>query len=291
MSDPEKIRSSQTPETDTPRASLLASGVSTLITLIKDFFVDIFRYREYLKQSVARDLRRRYKRSVLGYFWSMLNPLIMMVILAVVFSNIMRQNIDDYAVFLFAGMLPFTYFNATATGCLATIRANASIIDQVAVPKYIFPLSVGFSALIDFLLSILPLLLVMIVFGRPVEASVLFLPILLMPMFFVAMGVGLCVAVSNVFFEDTQHLVDVAFRALYFLCPVLYARELLPEWLQHIVVLNPMFLLVEFNRAIFYGGTLPPMGIFLLNFTGSLLLLAAGLWVFKKTERKFVYHL
>ena len=122
--------------------------------LLRDFLVNAYSYREYLIQSVARDLRKRYKRSTLGYLWSMLHPLLMMTILAVVFSNIMRHSIEAYAVFLFTGMLPWTYFSVTSKGCLGTIRANARIIDQIDVPKYIFPLSTAFSGLADFFFSL-----------------------------------------------------------------------------------------------------------------------------------------
>lgn len=259
--------------------------------LLIEFFLDMFRYREYLKQSVARDLRRRYKRSVLGYFWSMLNPLLMMAILAVVFSSIMRQNIDNYAVFIFCGMLPFTYFSSTALGSLGTVRANARIIEQVSVPTYIFPLSLGISGMVDFILSLLPLLVVMLVFGTPITAAVLALPILLIPLFCITMGVSLIVAVSNVFFEDTQHLLDVILRGLYFLCPVLYSRELLPEWLQPWVVLNPLFGQIEFMRDIFFHGRLPEFIPWAINSAGCLLLLLVGLAIFKKSEKKFVYFL
>lgn len=264
---------------------------SIAIGLLQEFVSDIFRYREYLKQSVARDLRRRYKRSVLGYAWSMLNPLLMMTILAVVFSSLMRQNIENYAVFLFCGMLPYNYFNQTCLGCLGTIRANAKIIEQVAVPKYIFPLSMGISGLVDFLLSLLPLVLVMYVCGTPLQTSVIVLPILIIPLFCVTMGLSLIIAVSNVFFEDTQHLVDVVLRALYFLCPILYSKELLPEWLQPWVVLNPMFGQIEFMREIFYYGTIPDFIPWLINSTACLIILIIGLAVFRRSEKKFVYFM
>ena len=99
------------------------------------------------------------------------------------------------------------------------------------------------------------------------------------------------VAVSNVFFEDTQHLIEVVFRALYFLCPVLYSREQLPGWLQDWVVLNPMFCIIEFMRGLFYEGALPAVGVYLINFTACLCFLSLGLFVFRKAEQKFVYFL
>ena len=266
-------------------------GGSTPVALIVDFFRSAYEYREYIRQSVARDLRHRYKRSVLGYVWSMLNPLLMMMILTVVFANLMQQNITDYAVFLISGMLPFNYFSITSLACLGTIRSNARIIDQLPVPKTIFPLSIATSGMIDFLLSLFPLILVMLVCRHPISLTILALPLVLIPMFFVTMGVSLTLAAANVFFEDTQHLSDVMFRALYFLSPVLYARHLLPEWIQPWVALNPMFPIIEYNRGIFYDAALPPMGAYLITLASSTLVLAFGLWVFRKTEQKFVYFL
>ena len=262
------------------------------LKLFKELVFNIYLYREYLKQSVARDLRKQYKRSYLGYLWSMLNPLLMMSILAVVFSSIMRQNIEDYAVFLFTGMIPFAYFNSTLNGCLGTIRANSKIIDQMPVPKYLFPLSVAFSNLVTFFLSLIPLIIVTLVLGRSLEFTMLALPIILLPLFLVSLGGALVLACANVFFEDTAHLIQVVLRALYFLSPILYRRDQLPEWLQEIVIyLNPMFLLIEFMRDLFYHGTLPELATYSLHLLGCFLVLYIGLYVFKKSEGKFIYYI
>lgn len=262
----------------------------TFLKLFRDFFTNVYLYREYLKQSVARDLRKKYKRSVLGYLWSMLNPLFMMIILAVVFSNIMHR-VDNYAVFLFSGMLAWGYFDGTVQMCLGTIRANSRIIDQLPVPKFIFPLSVALYNIVTFLLSLVPMVLVMLYTGHPISWSLLYLPVVLIPLFFITMGTGLLFAVSNVFFEDTQHLVGVIFKALYFLCPILYARDHLPSWLVHWVVLNPMFGIIESMRAIFYDGIAPNWETYGWNLGGSLLILAFGLWVFRKADDKFIYFI
>lgn len=260
--------------------------------LVFDFFKNLSIYKEYLKQSVARDLRKRYRRSFLGYIWSMLQPLLMMCILSLVFAKIMNQNIKEYAIFLFTGMLPWRYFLSTVTECLNSVRANAKIFEQIPVPKYIFPVSIALSNLADLLFSLVPLLLLMLVLGAPIKASILFLPFILLTLFFVSVGVGLLLAVSNIFFEDTQHLSGVFFQALYFLSPILYKPDLLhPSLAKSMAVINPMFQIIQNMRAIFVQGHLPGLLSYSWAFIYSLLLLAFGLIIFRKSENKFLYFL
>ena len=267
------------------------SQTATPGVLLTDFFQTIYRYREYLKQSVARDLRKRYKRTVLGYVWSMLNPLLMMTILAVVFSKIMNRSTDDYAVFLFSGLLPWRYFQATVSTCLGSISSNVKLMNQVPVPKYLFPLAHSFSNLTDFFLTIVPLFVVMLVLGRDFPVTILALPIVLLPLFFFSVGMGMLFAVSNVFFQDTKHLTGVILQALYFLCPILYSRDQLPEYLFPYITLNPMFGIIEMMRGLFYDGQLPELLSYSYIFFGSFFFLLFSLWLFRKADDKFIYFI
>lgn len=262
------------------------------VVLLPDLVRNVVMYREYLIQSVLRDLRTKYKRSVLGYVWAMLHPLAMMAILAVVFSGMMRIPIEAYAVFLLCGMLPYNFFQSTVLMSLNSIRANAKLFGQVPVPKYLFVLSLTFSNLFNFVVALLPLLLLMLVFGRPLPVTALAFPVVVIPIVMVTVGIALILAASNVFFEDTLHLSQVALQALYFLTPVLYRREDLPANLAELlVVINPLFNQIEFIRAIFYHGSLPDPLAFALNGLVSLGTLLFGLWVFKASEDKFLYFI
>jgi ABC-type polysaccharide/polyol phosphate export permease len=269
----------------------MGTGALVQKSILLDFFSQVYLYREYLKQSVLRDLRIRYKRSVLGYFWTVLHPLGMMAVLSLVFSKIMRIPVQDYAVFLFPGMLAWNYFHSTTVMSLGNIRANARLFGQIPLPKYIFIVSLVTSNLINMLLAYIPLLIIMLVVGRPIGPSALFLPIALLPLVFVTIGVSLFVATSNVFYDDTLHLCEVGLQALYFMCPVLYHREMLPSWLVDVLVLNPLFYQIEFIRGLFYDAKLPDPELFLLNLTGSLVILLIGLKVFSVSEKKFLYFL
>ena len=188
-------------------------------------------------------------------------------------------------------MIPFAYFSGTNNASLGTIRANARIIDQVPVPKYIFPLSIAFSNMVTFLFSLVPLMLVTLVLGRSIPPTIFAIPLVMIPLFIASVGTSLILASANVFFEDTAHLTEVVLRGLYFLSPILYSRDQLPDWLQDYIIFNPMFCLVEFMRDLVYYGKFPAFSAYAIHFCGCLALLVLGLYVFRKSESKFIYFL
>ncbi|MBL7663278.1 ABC transporter permease [bacterium] len=259
--------------------------------VISDFISQVLRYREYLYQSVLRDLRRRYKRSILGYFWSIAHPLMMMIVLATVFSHIMRIEIKDYAIFLFAGLLPWNFFSSTAMMSLHSIRSNARLFSHVPIPKYIFVLSIAASNFVNYLLALIPLLLMILVAGRTVPATIVLLPLVLIPFILAVLGISMLLAASNVFFEDTHHLAEVGMSVLYFLSPVLYHRGLLPQSLVKYLVYNPFFTQIEFIRAVVYDGVFPDFSVFLCNLLASILIFVIALVIFRKVEDKFLYFI
>ncbi len=259
--------------------------------LVADFFIQLYSYREYLKQSVIRDLRKKYKRSSLGYLWTMLHPLAMMLIISTVLSHIVGISFKDYAVFFLIGLLAWNYFNSTTMMSLSSVRENARLFGQVAIPKYIFIVSIAASNFFNYILALVPLLLVMLITGHPIHWTVIAFPIVVLPLLLITIGVALILAVSNVFFEDTLHLSEVALQALYFLSPVLYGREKLPPELVKWLSFNPLFGQIEFLRGIFFDGVLPDAWLFTGNLCASMLVLIVGLWIFHRAEDRFLYHL
>lgn len=257
--------------------------------MIVDFIKQTWGYREYLKQSVSRDLKNKYKRSVLGYCWTMLHPLAMMGVLSIVFSHVMRQQMDDYAIFLFPGMLAWNYFSSTSLMSLNSIRSNAKLFGQVPIPKYIFVLSIAMSNLVNLILALVPLLLIMLILGRSIPYTILLTPIVLIPLVLFTVGVSLMLATSNVFFDDTLHLSEVSLQALYFLSPVLYPLSILPPRLVKVLSFNPLLHQINQFREIFYNGTVPNFSFYILSLTGSIVMLFIGLSIFKKNENKFLY--
>ncbi|NDC37785.1 MAG: ABC transporter permease [Proteobacteria bacterium] len=261
------------------------------VTLLIDLAESSAKYSEYLKQSVARDLRRSYKRSSLGYVWSMLNPLFMMLILTAVFSRIMHMPAADYAVFLFAAILPWQYFQQTVLGGMGTIQSNHLILSQVPVPKYVFALSLACSNLVNFGLSLVPLAIVTLMVGKSLSFSMLALPLVILPLFLFSLGATIFLSILNVFFDDTRHLVNIGMQALYFLTPIIYGKEHLPETLRTWLKFNPMYYIIELSRATMYYGELPNLQIFVIAMAMSVVMLVAGLAALKATDHKLIYFL
>ncbi len=260
-------------------------------SFLTDFFIQLFGYREYLKQSVMRDLRKKYKRSALGYLWTMLHPLGMMLVIGTVLSHVMQVPFKDYAIFFLIGLLAWNYFNSTALMSLHSVRANARLFGQIALPKYIFVMSLVVSNFANYLLALVPLFLIMLVAGHQIPWTVLLFPIVVLPLVLVTTGLALILAVANVFFEDTLHLSEVALQALYFLSPVLYSRDRLPPELMKFLVLNPLFFQIESLRDILFFGVVPDGAAFALNTIASLCILALGLLIFRRSEDKFLYFI
>jgi ABC-type polysaccharide/polyol phosphate export permease len=252
---------------------------------------NLWRYREYLKQSVARDLRKKYKRSHLGYLWSMLNPLCMMIILTVVFSKLFRFQVEHYSVFLFSAILPWQYFSGSVTGSLNSVRANKKIIEHFPVPPYIFALSLAFSNLVNLALAIVPLLGVMLTVGKPISPTMLLLPVGIIPLIMVTLGTALCFSASNIFFDDTQHLVGILLQALYYLSPILYGREHLSQNMLTFFSLNPMFPIIEVIRSLIYVGQIPSVPLLAHAYLSGFLVLWFGLWAFRKASKRFMYFI
>lgn len=262
----------------------------TYLRFVRGFLLSFVQYRDYLVQSVARDLRKRYRRSFLGYLWSMLNPLLMMAILSVVFSNVMRGSTEHYPVFLFCGMLPWAYFSGTLVSSLHAVKGNMQIISQLPVPKYIFMLSMAFSQLFNYVVSLVPLIGVMWFLGVEISPYLLLIPLAILPLMIVTMGLSLMFSVFNVFFDDTEHLIGVFLQALYFLSPVLYGRDILPPSLKPLVELNPLFSIIETSRDLILNHQLPELGGYLTNLMYCCCWLLLGLFIFEKADDKFIYH-
>ena len=253
--------------------------------------IEIWKFRELLKSLVVNELRLRYRRSVLGFLWSMLNPLLMMIVLTLVFSTVMRFNRDDYWALLFAGLLPWIFFAQSISLSLMSIVGKGSLLKKVYIPKATIPLAAVLSCLVNFLLSFVPLLLIMIVMGREMNSSLLFLPVAVVLLALFACGFAFLFSCLNVFFRDFTHMTEVLLQAWFYVTPVIYTVDMVPAEYRAPFTWNPMFYLVECFRAPILHGVLPDGEIIGIAAFSAIIAMVVGFYVFLRFERHFILRI
>jgi ABC-type polysaccharide/polyol phosphate export permease len=248
-------------------------------------------YREVLWQLVRQFLTLRYRRTLLGYLWTLINPVLMMGVTAVVFATLFKLDLPTYIVFLFAGMVPWNFFSmCTTQSCTAFIH-NEGLIKKIYLPKVIFPLSMALGMLVDSMLSLVALFLVILPFGAPVTPALLMLPFAYLLLFLFTFGVSLVMSVATVFFRDLQYVIGVLMQAWFFLTPVMYRHDALTGKVAWVVALNPMVAFIELFRAPLVQGQLPSLHAVAVSAGVALVALALGFWTLVAQEKKIVFRL
>jgi len=261
-----------------------------MIRNIFDYIAVFNKYRFLLINLVAKDFKLKYRRSMLGVLWSVLNPLLSMLVITAVFQHIFRMEIEDFPVYYMTGITIFNLMVEATTNCLNAITGNISLIKKVYVPKYIFILEKCLFSLVNFIFALVAVFIVMFVLGfRPSHTMYLFW----VPVFYTftfSIGLGLILAAMNVFFRDTGHLYGVITMSWMFLTPIIYPKELLSENMQVFLQYNPMYHFVEYFRDVLMYGNIPGLGVNMLCLAISFGVLAIGLVVFKMTQDKFILY-
>lgn len=249
------------------------------------------RYKFLIKQLVSRDFKIKYKRSILGYLWSFLNPLLTMVVQYIVFSTIFRSDIKNFPVYLLSGVVFFSFFTEAVSQGLTSIVGNASLITKVYVPKYIYPVTKVISSSINLFISLIPLLLLAIFTGAPVNQTVILLVIPIACMLIFCIGLSLLLSSAMVFFRDTQYLWNVISLAWMYATPLFYPESILPENFKVILKINPIYYIVSFVRSVLIDGISPEPIMYIYCITFSLGMLLIGSFVFKRNQNKFVLYI
>lgn len=253
--------------------------------------VAIRQYRFLIRQLVSRDFKKKYKRSILGVFWSFLNPLLMMSVQYVVFSTIFRSDIENFAVYLLIGVVLFNFFSESCGMSLTAILGNASLITKVYVPKYIYPLTRVMSSVINLGISLIPLLLVSLLTGvRFQKAAVLSLYFLVCLILF-SLGLSFLLSASMVFFRDTQFLWNVLQMAWMYATPIFYPETILPEQFRFVLRINPLYYFLKNTRLCLMGGISPEPAVYVQCLLIALVMLVVGSMIFKSIQDKFILYL
>jgi len=269
--------------------------VLVLITdkhVIKNQLITFVRFRHLLKLMIKRDFVTRYRRSVFGVLWSLLNPLLTMFVLAMVFSMLFfHMGIDNFPVYFLSGQLIFGFFSEATTQAMGSVTAGAATIRKVYVPKYIFPLSKVLSSLVNLGFSFVAFLFMFVVTGGGFYWTMLLVPIPILYAVVFSLGVGMLLSAMAVFFKDITYIYGIGVTLLMFLTPIMYPVSILPDRVYYLIHLNPLFHFVSYFRSLALDGVVPGLwpNIACLGFAIGALVL--GLYVKLKTQDKYILHL
>jgi len=262
------------------RRDYVASHVSTLK-----------RFRHLLLLMVKRDFVTRYKRSVLGVLWSVLNPLLTMLVLTMVFSLLFSNQITNFPVYLLSGKLIFNFFSESTNSAMNSIIGGAGIIRKVYVPKYIFPVSRVLSSMVNVLFAFVAFMLVVIITRAPIYWTMLLLPVPILYTLVFSMGIGMLLSSVVVFFRDITYIYGVLITLLMFMTPIFYPVEILSDRVFHLIHLNPIFHFVSYFRDLALHGVVPGLWANIICLGFALAALCSGLYVTMSQQDKYILYL
>lgn len=261
-----------------------------------NFFQNIWysfqKYKFLLQQLVSRDFKVKYKRSVLGVVWSLLYPVLMMAVMAIVFSNVFKFSTPgvNYLVYLLTGLTFFNYFSEASNLAMSSVVANFSLINKVYIPKYIFPFSKCLFVGINFLLTLIPLYVVIIVTGTGINIYHLLLPFSFLCLFLFTVGMGFLLSTISVFLRDMFYIYGIVTTVWMYLTPVMYDINMLDQSFASFLKLNPLYQFIDFARTIILYNNCPSLAQFISCFVSAFFVFLVGIIVFKKKQDKFIYY-
>lgn len=250
------------------------------------------KYKFLIQQLVTRDFKVKYKRSVLGVLWSLLYPLLTMSVMALVFTNIFKTSTPgvNYLVYLMSGLVIFNYFSEASNLAMSSVVANFSLINKVYIPKYIFPLTKCLFVGINFLLTLIPLYIIIFLTGTGINLYHLLLPYAFICLFMFTFGFGLILATISVFLRDMFYIYGVVLTLWTYMTPIMYDIAIIPKYLQVIFKLNPLYWFIHFARDIILYHQIPSLSVWIYCFIFGFGILLIGAVIFKKNQDKFIYY-
>ncbi len=255
-----------------------------------ELFRDSYRYRELIWALALKELKIRYKRSVLGFAWALLNPALLMLVMTLVFSTIMRFAIPHYAIFLLSVLLPWTFFAQSLSYAVEAIVTNGDLIKKIAVPKLVFPMAALVSNIINLLLSLIPLAILVPLMRHPFYWTWIYLPVPLVALAIFTLGMTFFFAVANVFYRDVAHILQILLSAWFYLTPIIYPLDAIPARYHWFFKMNPIIYVINGFRLSVYYGMLPKAPPIIASFVCAFISLIIGYSIFRRYQDKFVFY-
>lgn len=259
---------------------------------LKQYILDFWKYKDLLKLLVTKTVKLKYRRSFLGYVWSVLNPLMIMVVMTIVFSAMFRGNIQNFPVYLFCGQLLFNFMSSATQQSTTSITENASLMKKTYVPKYLFTVARVTSSAVDLLFSLGALVIVMLVTRATFSWCLLLFPLVLVQLYLFCIGISMFLAQASVFFRDIEFIYNAVITAWMYLTPIFYPIDALPGFIGTLIrTVNPMYFYVTQFRDLVHLGQLPSMYNVVGGCICAFAALVIGVWSFMKTEDNFILHI
>lgn len=256
-------------------------------------FKNLYNYRELLKTNVKKEIRGKYKASVLGVLWSFINPLLQIVVYAIVFPYLMRGSVDNYLAYLVTGIIPWTFFLTAVSQGVTTIKGNGGIIKKVYFPREILPLSVVMSGLVNFFISCVIIIAFCLATGVGVSWHIILVPVIAVIQSLLSLGLALALSAINVYIQDMEYIVAFVLNMLFYGTPIIYDLNQFASvgTLHTLVSLNPMTQIINCYRDVFLYHTMPNMMNLFFVLLLSIIVVVIGYAIFKKLEKGFAEEL
>lgn len=258
-----------------------------------NYFKELFKYRELLWNLTRKELKVRYRGSILGIFWSLLNPMIMTLVYTFVFSIVLGSTTKDFPIFLLSGLIPWNFLASSLNVGIDSIVGNSHLINKIKFPREILPLSIIFSNFINFLLELVAFFILLIFMGYKFYKLLYLLPLIILIQIFLVIGATLLVSSINVYFRDTKHILNIFMLIWFFATPIIYNIGIVPEKFRYLMIVNPMTVFTILYRNIFYYVNFPAQLEFLslrtllLCLSLSIAILLFGYYLFNKLSPRF----
>ena len=252
---------------------------------------ELYNYREMVYNLVKKDLRGRYKGSVLGFLWTFINPLFQLAVYTMVFSTIMRVNVDKFYMYLFIALIPWIFFTTSVLSGTISIIQNKDLIKKIYFPRIIIPISTVLATFMNMIFSMAVVILALFISGIGISYYILLLPIIMILEFFLVLGMVFLFSSLNVFFRDIEYILSIIMMIWFYMTPIVYTVEMIPEKYKTLFYLNPMTNIVIFYRDILFYKRMPSFGFMGGVFLYSLAMIVIGFFVFQKLQKNFVEEL
>ncbi len=260
------------------------------LRLLINHLLGLWQYGFLLQSLVARQIKVRYRRSVLGIVWTLLNPILMMIIFTIVFSTLFAANVNNFPIYFLSAFLSWQFFAQSTTLAMTSMINSAPLYKRINVPKYIFVLAAVLSDMINFLLALIPLAAIIVSLGHPLTPAVAFVPLGILVLAVFTTGVSFIVATVCVFFDDITQLYQVLLQAVMYLTAIFYPMEIVPANFRPLISLNPVYHCVEMIRRPLYLGLPPSPQTLVISAGSAVVALVIGWYLFTHWSDRFVYY-